>query len=73
MVKPFYSLCIFTWGEDVRVEANVERRVTDGADGLAGIENHLTAFGVCLWLGSQTRERFKHIKKTLEMDRSNLQ
>ena len=35
-----------TGGEEVRVEANVEGGVADGAHGLAGIQDHLPAFGV---------------------------
>lgn len=37
-----------TWREDVRVEADVERRTADGADCLAGIEDNLAVFLVCL-------------------------
>lgn len=36
-----------TWGEDVWVEADVKRSVTDRAYSFAGIEDNLTAFGVC--------------------------
>lgn len=36
-----------TWGEDVWVEADVKRSVTDRAHSFAGIEDDLTAFGVC--------------------------
>ena len=39
---------MLTRGEDVRVEANVERCVADGAYCLAGIEDYLTALGICL-------------------------
>lgn len=39
---------MLTWGEDVRVEANIKRSVADGAHGLAGVEDHLAAFGICL-------------------------
>lgn len=40
----------FTWREDVGVEADVERRVADGADCLAGIEDDLPAFGICEYI-----------------------
>lgn len=39
---------MLTWREDIRVEANVKRCVADGADCLAGIEDDLAAFGICL-------------------------
>ena len=37
---------IGTRGKEVRVEADVEGGVADGADGLAGVQDHLPAFGV---------------------------
>lgn len=50
-----------TWGEDIRVEADIESCVADGAHCLTGIQDHFTAFGVCLCLGPKTK--FKIFKK----------
>lgn len=50
----FATHVALTWREDVWVEANVERRVANGADCLAGVEDNLAAFGICLCLGSFT-------------------
>lgn len=44
----FAEYVMLTWGEDVGVETNVERRVADGANCLASIEDNLAAFGICL-------------------------
>lgn len=44
IVKSF--LMLPTWGEDVWVEADVKGRVADGADSLAGIQDHLAAFRI---------------------------
>jgi len=55
-----------TRGEDVGVEANVERRVADGADGFAGVEDDLAAFGIChdkKVKRSQDRTKYKHVKE----------
>lgn len=54
-----------TWGEDIRVEADIESCVADGAHCLTGIQDHFTAFGVCLCLGPKTK--FKIFKKHTEM------
>ena len=39
---------MLTWREDVWIEADIKRCVADGANGLAGVEDHFTAFGVCV-------------------------
>lgn len=45
----YYKLVVLTWGEDVRVEANVKRCVADWAYSFASIQDHLTAFRIWLW------------------------
>jgi len=38
----------YTWREDIWIEANVERGVADRAYSFTGVEDHLSAFRVCV-------------------------
>lgn len=46
-----HKVTVPTWRKDIWVEADVEGGVADGTHGLAGIEDHLSAFRVLMETG----------------------
>lgn len=62
-----------TWREDIWVEADIESSVADGAHCFTGIQDHFTAFGICLGLEQHVGDGIwkKHTNlKGMSTDRS---
>lgn len=59
-----HVLIFHTWGEDVWVEANIEGSVADRTHRFAGVQDDLSAFGVCFQSRHSTQS-YKQFTKTI--------